>query len=99
MLSKIIAATIGFVGIASAVEVNSKEEFVKEQQKTACYVYTDMEFFKIKDLQKDTPWKHTQDGVTYSWNFCSWEPLCTAETETTLAAASSNANECDRMSG
>ena len=70
MFGKLFATALTFSGFASAL--NNKEEFVKEANKLACYIYADLEFFDIHELQQETPYTMAKDGVTYKWNFCDF---------------------------
>ena len=97
MFCRILTASIAIVGLASAL--NDKEEFMKETKKLACYIYKDMEFYDLQDLEKDTPYQHVQNGITYKWNFCRFDALCPNNPTETLATIQKNANDCSILSG
>jgi hypothetical protein len=96
MASILRSSLILLAGYASAVET---EEFMKEQQKLACYVYTDFEFYNILDIQQETDYSHTSaSGTTYAWNFCKFDVKCPASEKEALASATTGGT-CESLSG
>jgi hypothetical protein len=103
MFGKLLLA---IVGLAAAEEVkdDTKKVFEKNLKKTACYHYSDLEYYDFSALQGEAAYRATGiNGRTYEWNLCQTEAFCSAEKE--IFAANyvlnngGNRAECKNMSG
>ena len=95
-------AALAMLGVAMAEESNNQSEFVKNSEKLACLVYTDLAFYDIRKLaggDQRAAYKHTSatSGVSYQWNFCDFEPMCGGETKT--LASGTKGTTCATYSG
>jgi len=80
MFGKILLAYIGLAAAEETAEEGTKETFVKNLKKTACYHYSDLEYYDFSDLQLENPYsKLAADGKTYTWNLCQTQEFCSTE--------------------
>lgn len=85
--------------LAVAVQGNASAEFKKEQQKLACYIYTDFEFYSILPLSTEQNYHATAaSGASYEFNFCKFDLTCPNSAVETLATQT-KAQVCLELSG
>ena len=85
--------------LGSAALASTSKEFIKEQQKLACYIYTDFEFFNIMKLSTEENYQvSAPSGNKYDFNFCKFDLKCPNSEKEALATLTKDGS-CLELSG